>query len=210
MKKIFTLSMFLLVSGLSFGQLNPVRNLTWVHGYEYPFNQYSLNWLPPDVSVTDSLKGYNVYRDEVLWRFQTGIGLSCMPPVSCNDPDFLLGNPFWIKVTAVYNGEGLESIATDSILDAGILIGVREKTKNAVHISPNPIQRGELIKVRVTEPLPGGRAILYNSLGVMVRESNLTGSMAITELNTGDLPSGFYYVQVSNDTFSAGQRVIIR
>ena len=68
------LLLFALFSGLfcfhSFGQNNPVENLTWSQSYVYMHNFFELDWDEP-ATPHDELIGYNVYRNDELYRFQT-------------------------------------------------------------------------------------------------------------------------------------------
>jgi len=54
----------------AFGQNNPVENLTFSQSYEYPNNFFELNWEEP-AQPHNELLGYNIYRNDELFRFQT-------------------------------------------------------------------------------------------------------------------------------------------
>ena len=208
MKNLTVTLGILLISLISFGQRNPVKDLTWQHWYDYPYNFYSLSWTVPDSSETDTLAGYNIYRDNVLWRYQPDIGFHCIP-YDCPDPGFLLPEPFWIKVTAVYNFNHLESIADDSINDPGIAVGMEDKGNKPVTVLSNPVQRGEMINIQTQESLAGGMIELYNGLGTVVKRNSITGNNSILELDTSGLPAGFYYLVIRKDNFISGQKILI-
>jgi hypothetical protein len=208
--KNFLVALFLLAaSGYSYGQLNPVANLTWFHGYEYPENFYNLQWNAPQVAPGDTLAGYNVYRNNVLWRFQADTALYCMP-FFCPDPDFLLMEEFWIKVTAVYNQNHVESAATDSILDHGIAIGVKEKGRETFEILTNPIKPGETIRLRWNTPATGGKILLLNSLGIVCAECILPGGLSAFDWNAGNLRKGVYYLAADPGKPCTVKKVIVQ
>lgn len=209
MKKIVFISALLLISVGSFAQYNPVKELNWSHWYECPYNFYNLNWSVPDSTEVDTLVGYNVYRNNVLWRFQPAPGVSCVPYL-CNDPGFILIEPFWIKVTAVYNAAHTESAATDSIQDLGLLIGISEKSNNQPRLLNNPVNHGEILRVTLSQAIPQGELLLYDNLGVVVAKQSLRGDETMVQVNTAGLPSGIYFLTVKSDAFKSVQKVIIR
>jgi len=168
-----------------------------------------LSWDIPELSLNDTLIGYNVYRNNILWKFQSTIGAYCHP-YDCPDQDFLLTEGFWIKVTAIYNYNHLESIANDSILDPGYLIGVGEKSTDPVRILSNPVKKGEMIKIKINESLKEGKIILFNTLGSIIRESNIQKYNSIFEWDTCDLPTGLYYLNAKNEDFTMILKIIIK
>ena len=197
-----------MTASLSYGQLNPVRNLTWLHWYDYPDNFYSLSWEVPLPSSSDTLAGYNVYRDDSLWRFQTATNLFCIA-YNCQDPGFLLFYPFWIKVTAVYNSNKMESELNDSVFDQGFAIGIREKANNMVSLLANPVNHGEMIKFTISKALSNGNAILFNSLGIKVRETGNLSQPATVVMDSRGLPPGLYYLTIKNRDTRATQKIMI-
>ncbi len=198
-----------LMMASSYAQLNPVNNLNWHHWYEYPYNFYSLSWDVPALSVTDTLVGYNVYRDNDLWRFQESTGVFCIPD-NCQDPYFLLIYGCWIKVKAVYNSNHAESLPGDSILDPGVLIGQKEISRLPAMILTNPVKRGEAIKLRVNG-LPQELSItLLNTQGVKVKEVNTRGGKSAIELESAGLPAGLYFLVIQDDHSRGVQKVIIQ
>ncbi len=208
MKKSIVVLWFLCAASLSYGQLNPVRNLTWLHWYVYPNNFYSLSWEVPLPSSTDTLAGYQVYRDDSLWRFQTATNLFCIEN-NCQDPGFLFFYPFWIKVTAVYNYNKVESELNDSVFDHGYAIGIQERANNMVHLLSNPVKPGEMIKFTVSETLSGGRAVLINSLGMKVCEIRIPSQPATFVMDSRGLPSGLYYLNIRGNNIRSTQKIMI-
>jgi len=198
------------MSTVAFGQLNPVQNLNWWHVYDYPENYYSLSWDAPVVSP-DTLIGYNVYRNNVLWRFQNQTGLHCIEG-SCPDPGFLIGHGCWIKVTAVYNYNNIESSENDSIWDYGIALNVSGKLAlESVLIAPNPLERGEMLHLLFNESLSyeNCRLILTDNVGENVYESIVSGKNLSMELSTSDLRAGVYYLTLINGKSMVTKKIII-
>jgi hypothetical protein len=208
MKKFLFTLLLLAASVYSYGQLNPVANLTWYHGYEYPYNFYNLQWTVQEVAAEDTLRGYNVYRNNVLWRFQPDSAVYCMP-VLCPDPDFLLMEEFWIKVTAVYNYNLAESAATDSILDHGIAIGMTEKTGATVEMLSNPVHSGESIRLKCNTE-SGGKILLLNSLGQVSAECSLPAGHSMIEWNACYLRKGMYYLRLNGGNSHNATKIIVQ
>ncbi len=134
---ILTLSYF----GLSFGQINPVQNLEWGHSYIDMQNVFELSWEEPE-QPHDELIGYNIYREEELYRFQTETSLGCNPNFGATeDCDFIMyysdGAPFTGFVAAVYEG-GIESeyISFDM---TGVMLNSNEQNRVGFNIYPNPV-----------------------------------------------------------------------
>jgi hypothetical protein len=210
MKKFTTLCVCILLSAVAFGQMNPVQNLNWWHAYDYPNNFYSLSWSAP-VASTDTLIGYNVYRNDVLWRFQNQTGLHCIAG-SCPDPDFLVGDGCWIKVTAVYNYNHLESVENDSIWDDGIALSVAAgKQIESVLVAPNPLEKGEILHILLNESMRNEncRLILYDNTGENVYERLISGKNLSIEMSTGDLGAGVYYLTLLNGKSGITKKIII-
>ncbi len=209
MKKLIFTTLLLTASLLSFSQLNPVSNLTWTHWYDYPCNFYSLQWSAPNATSTDTLQGYNVYRNDTLWRFQQNTGVSCIP-WNCTDPDFLQIMPFWIKVKAVYNASHLESAAIDSAFDMGIAISISEKGNEPVKIITNPISKGEPIRMLFSSVSENRKVTLFDALGTVVREESVPGSATVFETATSGLPSGVLYLSIRDGKITKVQKIMIR
>ena len=134
----------------SFGQNNPIENLTWSHWYEFPRNFFQLNWEEP-AQPHDELIGYNIYKNNELYRFQTGTSIynfwtSIMGVVTnCDGEAFLLQNNFEpypngfeIHVTAVYNPEGNESGYLQTVFDEGLLLPTKSFINKKTMVYPNP------------------------------------------------------------------------
>lgn len=208
--KNFLFTLILMVGSVySYGQLNPVSNLTWFHGYEYPYNFYNLQWNSPEAGTEDTLVGYNVYRNNVLWRFQADSSVYCMPSF-CPDPDFLVMEEFWIKVTAVYNYNQIESAATDSILDHGIAIGIPDDKGAAVAVLSNPVKPGESIWLKCSGLVSGGKILLLNSLGQIKAELTLVAGQSAIEWNAGHLPGGMYYLVLTAGQSRQVTKIIVQ
>lgn len=133
-----------------FGQNNPVENLTWSHWYEYPRNFFILEWDEP-VQPHNELIGYNVYRNNELFRFQTERSVYNLWTeiygivTNCDGEGFffqnngeLNENGLEIYVTAVYNPEQTESGYIQTIFDPGLLLPTKIFTQKKAILYPNP------------------------------------------------------------------------
>ena len=142
MKKSFPFIFSVLTYYLGFGQTNPVQDLQW--NYNYDFMNYtltfSLSWSEPQLPHNE-LIGYNVYRGNELYRFQTNTSLGCNPYWGATDCDFLTYNntsPFTMYVAAVYAGNiESEYVSTEF---KGHTLDVNESSFKQLSIFPNPVK----------------------------------------------------------------------
>ena len=165
-------------------QYNPVQNLEWEHWYQSPNNYFGLSWSQP-AQPHAVLTGYNIYRENELFRFQQGTALYYFPEGSNVDSDFLLypednPGPFNISVTAVYEG-GIESVA-QSVWVEGMAMGTEEMKEEMVSAFPNPTKD----ILHFSEPLK--EISVYDLSGKLIKtQKDLSG-----KLNVNDLPKGIY------------------
>jgi len=146
MKKSFFFIFAVTAYNLGFGQTNPVQNLVWIHYYDWQFNYniLSLSWEEPKMPH-NTLIGYNIYRENELYKFQTKNSLGCNPNSSgppaeategCGFEYYNGGGPFTGYVAAVYEG-GAESEYV-SFECGGALLDVTNPSLKLKNIFPNP------------------------------------------------------------------------
>ncbi len=145
MKKITYLLVFLLsfITKLN-GQINPVQNLTYTQTYQSPYNFFELNWEEP-AQPHNLLIGYNIYRDNEFYRFQTETTLyNLYNPmygfVSNCGIDFLeynVPNGFLVHVKAVYEGQIESSFIETASVNPPALIN-EEFDRQNVLLYPKP------------------------------------------------------------------------
>lgn len=194
-KSLSFISILFLISQFLFGQINPVQNLVWEHFYDdqnYE-NIFSLQWEEPE-TPHDELMGYNIYRNNELYRFQSEIGLACAPQFGHFDCEFLNYNMgvFTGHVAAVYK-DGVESEYVFFEAE-GFLLGSTELSKNEIKLFPNPAV--DIIK--------------FNMKLINISLLDLNGNQLkfiqkpVDELNISNLPTGIYLLKaetVSGHTF---------
>lgn len=183
---------FLISSSIhSYGQDNPIENLTWSHWYEYPQNFFELTWEEP-AQPHDELLGYNVYRNNELYRFQTemtiynywtplyGIVTNCGGEsfFNANDGEYF-DDGFEVYVTAVYAGP-IESAYTQTVFIEGLLLGNKQFTPKKVFVYPNPTSG--IINIG-SENLE--KIIVYDISGKIVRELAPTSQIDLSNLSKG-------------------------
>lgn len=205
MKKLAVLSFSLLIAIQVFGQLNPVKNLVWIHEYEMPHNCFSLSWSEPDISIVDTLVGYNIYRDTSLYRFITENYFSCNPCIgdtSSGYCDFIFydGGGFEMYVKAVYNSSKQESGYTDSAYCNGILIGIKESDKVGLKIFPNPTS-GK-VKVNLDGVL---KILIYNDKGKLITEV-----IGKSDIDLKPYPKGVYFMKIYTNKNIYTETIIFR
>ena len=201
MKKTTTVLFLVASSVLTFGQLNPVKNLSCSHNYVVPYNCYHLSWQEPDATPNDSVIGYNIYRNDELYRFTQYLWQSCDP---CNGDtakahcenfyDYNNGR-FYMHVTAVYSGNK-ESGYTDSLDFGGIAIGIEEKELSPrLVLSPNP--SNGVIQVQAEGFSSYEKGVILDRIGRVVMAFDLLGSR--TRINCADFSAGLYMVRILKD-----------
>jgi hypothetical protein len=134
------LTIFLISFVDSFGQINPVQNLTWDHYYVSPNNYFILEWDEP-ASPHDELIGYNIYREDELYRFQTENSLYNLESGANCGEDFLFfenGMPFFAHVVAVYNPGPVESTFTETVFVKGLALNINDFENYKAILYPNP------------------------------------------------------------------------
>jgi len=136
MKKSFLLIFAVITCSLGFGQMNPVQNLNWYHTHIFPYNDiFSLSWQEPETPHSE-LIGYNIYRGNELYRFQTYTSLGCDSRWGINDGCDFLTHAFTVYVKAVYEGN-IESEAVFYTIN-GPALSSKEFSSKSFTISPNP------------------------------------------------------------------------
>jgi len=205
MKKLISTAVLTLLAILAFGQLNPVNNLVFEHWYNFGsacpnYNCFSLDWDEPDVSVQDTLVGYNIYQDSELWRFQEYLGAGCSEAVpNCPDASFINIGGFWVKVKAVYNTAHLESPAIDSAFYEGMAIGIEATLKENKIIYPNPtngIVKIEIENLRKTE--------VFNAAGTIIQEQK---DKSLIDLRKHS--KGIYFIRIITDKEIRIEKIIL-
>jgi len=189
MKNIFTLLFISCLTQSVFSQINPVQNLEWNHGYDFPYNLFSLYWEEPE-QPHDELIGYNIYREDELYRFMPEIiPLLCNPDFGEEeDCDFIFyndGDAFTGYVAAVYQG-GVESEYVSFEVE-GVLLNTKEIASVESKIYPNPVQSTLHFGEKVFE------ISVFDLNGKLIKSVSEANSI---DLN--DLQKGSYMIQYQN------------
>ena len=212
MKKQLLLLTALFTMTVTHGQFNPVKNLKLTHVYQNPRNCYELSWSPPNPS-TDTLIGYNIYRNKTFYVFTTNTAISYNPCQGISDTTyggFMLFNygAFYAHVTAVYNKSHIESSYNDSAHWGGLYNGIKENWDyDRVQIFPNPLSTQATLQT--ANPLKNASLTVCNSVGQIVKRiDNLVGQTIV--FHRDNLPSGLYFVRLTQDgsTISVDKFVI--
>ncbi len=204
-------------SKLSFAQLNPVQNLDIYGFYGYPeyiycpsYNCFSISWEAPDIS-NDTLMGFHLYKNNILWRFTDGFSVSCLGWSPCEYGDIYDSLPCYIKVKAVYNSDSLESVANDSIFIEAIAIGIKEQETNDLVLIKNPVIQGEQISLRIPDNLSNSCTIkIVSPAGQLVKEYKFENPPErIFTLQSNLLNRGFYILHLQSENKIISSKVII-
>lgn len=201
MNKITLAFVFLLMAFSSDAQNNPVTNLTWQQEYVFMHNYFELLWEEP-ATPHDELIGYNVYREQELFRFQTENSLHNLYLGSnCGEGFLTYGdnpNGFEAHVTAVYAG-GTESdyIQTAWISPPALKNESFEKQQAALY--PNPTSG--LLNIDYPNPT---QIIVCDVSGKKVREFKPEA-----QIDLEDFPKGMYLVRLVSDQGITTNKIIV-
>jgi hypothetical protein len=170
-----------------FGQNNPVENLTWDQYYEFPNNFFQLNWEEP-IQPHNELIGYNIYRNNELYRFQTETSLynwfsEIFGIVTNCGVDFLIygnGSGFDIHVTAVYNPGQTESSYLQTVFCFGAALNNKNFTSEKTLLFPNPTNGVLNIGNENIDKI-----VIYDVSGKLIREFGNESQIDLSNLSKG-------------------------
>jgi hypothetical protein len=201
MKKIILAFVLLLMFNFhSFGQVNPITNLTWDFHYNWG-NYYNLHWEEPALPHGE-LIGYNIYRENEFYRFQTGNSMYFLEEGSNCPGDFQLytdNQGFYAHVTAVYNPGQVESTYLETVFINGPALqnNVFEKQKAIVY--PNPSQGLVTIgNENLTE------IQVYDSAGKKIKTLKPQ-----TQIDLSDLSKGIYLIKLISNNEILVDKIIL-
>lgn len=204
MKRVIILLTIFLFSIIDlFGQINPVQNLTWEHEYTFQYNYFTLAWDEP-VLPHNELAGYNVYREDELYRFQTENSLYNLEQASNCEEDFLFfgnGEPFLVHVTAVYNPNKTESTFTETVLVEGPLLASSSFEKTKTILYPNPTDG--VVNINSGNP---SKILIFDVSGKMIQEF-----MPQSKIDLSNMPKGVYLIKlIASDGGELNDKIIIK
>jgi hypothetical protein len=212
-RKILQSCLFVLFQVGAFAQINPVENLTWSHWYEYPRNYFELSWDEP-AQPHGELIGYNVYRNNELYRFQTertiyNFWTQIMGVVTNCDGEMFLGmdnqgnyyaQGIEMHVTAVYQPNQTESGFVQSVFDDGLLLPNKTFASKKAVVYPNPTRQILHIDQDHLEKI-----MLYDVSGQFIQSFEPSN-----QINVGHLPTGIYLLKLYSNTDVMVDKLVIQ
>ena len=203
MKNITLILTIFLISFIdSFGQINPVQNLTWEAEYVFPNNYFTLAWDEP-ILPHNELLGYNIYREDELYRFQTENSLYHLESGANCGEDFLYygtGMPFFAHVVAVYNPGPVESTFTETVFIEGLALNVNDFENYKAILYPNPtngilnVGNDNLNKI-----------LIFDFSGKQIEEFEPKN-----QIDLSDISKGIYLIKLISDEGILTDKIIIR
>jgi hypothetical protein len=216
-KTLFTA--LLLIGNLTiFAQLNPIKNLSYGQHdnfmVEYSClsaNCFSISWNKPD-SSTDTLDGYNIYRNNILFTFTPDTIVQCWGDAPCKYPGFFEDIfPSWVTVKAVYNTDSLLSVANDSVHVHDIAIDVKENKADKFNVLKNPVKIGENISLLIPEAICSKSDIkILSQNGQLIKQYEFGKlTRGVISISTYQLIKGLYIVNLQLDDKILSTKLII-
>jgi hypothetical protein len=203
MKKSLLISaLFLFFFGQSNAQNNPINNLSWQQVYNFGNYTFALQWEEPALPH-DQVIGYNIYRDDVLFRFQTEGYLTNMGINPNCGPDFMYfesnGDGFDIHVTAVYNPGPIESGYIQTEFAANNLLNIATSGKEKAILYPNPTKGLLNIGNENTNKIQ-----VYDITGKRLAEFE-----AVAQIDLSNLSKGIYLIKLLSDNGVMIDKIVI-
>jgi hypothetical protein len=213
------LTILLLTGSMTiFAQLNPIKNLSFSQHDNYMViynclsaNCFKVSWRRPDNS-SDTLVGYDVYRNDTLFAFTTDTVVQCWGDAPCLHPGFFENIfPCWVTVKAIYNKDSLRSIATDSINVYAIAIGIKEYDRETFNVLKNPVKTDENISLFIPTNESSKSIIkIFSQNGQLIKQYDMGNvSGCIINISTFQLHSGMYIIDLVLDNKTLTTKLII-
>jgi hypothetical protein len=211
LKKLIFIFIILASTTLSLkAQPNPVQELIWNHYYIYPNNCFGLGWSEPEIS-TDTLLGYNIYRDNELYMFTTETNLGCtycetsVYDPFCNFIDFNNGTGFTICVKAVYKGD-IESECAVATCE-GIMINIDKINKNTT--SFNSYISGSILNIDLNNFVSTGKLDIVNINGQTVYNCTLKENQS-KQIDISNFSKGVYFIKITGDKVFRTEKIVVK
>lgn len=191
----------------SIGQNNPVENLTWSQTYENMHNFFQLNWDEP-TQPHNEIIGYNIYRNNELYRFQTDTSLyNLYTPLygfveNCPEVFLLYGDGagFDIHVTAVYNPEQIESDYLQTVYSFGFALNNNNFTREKAILFPNPtnglLNIGNLNLEKI---------VIYDITGKIIKECG-----SASQIDLSNISKGLYIIKLFSEREIIVDKIVIQ
>jgi extracellular elastinolytic metalloproteinase len=99
------------------------------------------------------------------------------------------------------------------IVNPNNIIGTKEDEKSNIQLNVQPNPATDILRISVNTDLQGAVTFeMYASDGQLVKSQNVRNLFAsnVVQMDIIDLPSGFYFLKVKNDEFSAVQKVVVK
>lgn len=182
-------------------QHSPVQNLVWEQQYYFGNYDYALSWQAPALPHYE-LVGYNIYRDDQLFRFQPQTWLSNMGPNPNCGPEFMWfesqGDGFEVHVTAVYNPGGVESDYVETVFVQNNLLRTTDLRKPHAHFSPNPAK---------------GVINIHSEIFTAIHLYDLSGKLIaafkhLPQLDISNIAAGIYIIGFIGDNIAYDKIII--
>ena len=205
--KLLIFAFFTTCSFYTFGQHNPVQNVTFTQSYENMNNLFELSWDEPTQPHSE-LIGYNIYRDNELYSFQTENTLYYLYSplygyVSNDTGAFLLygnGSGFDIHVTAVYNPGQIESNYLQTVHSAGAALTTNNFSRGKSKIFPNPTNGMLNVENKNLEKI-----VLYDISGKIISEFG-----PVSQIDLSAITKGVYIIKLYSEKEIITNKLVIQ
>ena len=217
-EKIILTILLILGSLTIYAQVSPINNLSFRQHDNFMVqynclssNCFSVSWNKPK-SSSDTLDGYDVYRNNILFAFTTDTVVQCWGNAPCLYPGFFENIfPSWVTVKAIYNKDSLRSTANDSVYVSDIAINVKQSKKERFYVLNNPTKIGENISLFIPDNVCSKSIIkVFSQNGQLIKQYMLENILSgVLNISTYQLSRGMYIIKLQLDSKILTTKVII-
>lgn len=114
-----------------------------------------------------------------------------------------------IDELALYGYAASGQFLTDILTEGAInYTGVKSTENIALNLYPNPASENALLEIPAEFSASSTTISIYNALGVLVKQETVNAA-GVHQISVEDLAKGAYFIQVSNNTLTAKQTLIV-
>jgi extracellular elastinolytic metalloproteinase len=175
------------------------------------FSGNSGGWIQSYIDMTDFL------GEEVIFRFRFGSDNNTAGVRWVVDDVEMMDMLKYDETACVTSSQGdnicVKAPEQGTIVNPTGTSGTKEDLLSTTQLNVQPNPATDILRISVNADLRGAVTFeMYASDGQLVKSQNTRNLLAssVVQMDIIDLPSGFYFIKVKNDGFSAVQKVVVK